>query len=327
MKSKRFTKWMIGAFIILLLFGAARLYYALTDDFRLSNMTYELDFEAPWQVPILSANEQQQFANLLQQKYYYIGKGAQCYAFASADHQYVLKFFKFKHLKPHWFIQFVPSVWPFAGYKADYIERKRRKLMGVFEGYDLAYRENRKESELLYLHLLPTHSLGMQATVVDKIGFEHQINLDDVVFLIQKKGETLRSRLHRLLKQGQQEAAKSAISSILTMYMKEYQKGVYDRDHGVMHNTGFVGDQPFHLDVGKFTKENRMKEHEFYAKDLEHIVWKIDTWIKSNYPDHYPALSEHLASEYNTWTGQTFDPASIDPERFKKKRHALAWRN
>src|ERR1700724_132490 len=88
----------------LVLFGLARLYYRLTDDFRLSNMTYSLPFKAPWESPSLTPEQHRELAQILNQKFFYIGKGAQCYAFASDDQQYVLKFFKFKHLKPSFWV-------------------------------------------------------------------------------------------------------------------------------------------------------------------------------------------------------------------------------
>lgn len=321
MNKKNAVRWICGIVTALLLFGAARLYYRLTDDFRLSNMTYQLPFEAPWQVPILTSVEHKQLAQILDQKFSYIGKGAQCYAFVSEDQQYVLKFFKFKHLKPSLFVDLIPSISPFKAYKQSCIERKRRKLIGVFDGYDLAFRENRKGSELLYLHLIPTQTLKQQVTVIDKIGMENRINLDEVVFLVQRKGETFRSRLQKLLNQDRVKDAEQAISGILAMYVSEYKKGIYDRDHGVMHNTGFVGDQPFHLDVGKFSKEERMQNADFYKKDLEHVVWKIDKWVKYSYPQHYNEISLFLAKEYQNWTGERLDVKSIDPQRFKKMRH------
>ncbi len=318
--SKSLKKWIYIVIGALFLFGMVRLYYRLTDDFRLSNISYQLPFEAPWQVPQLTPVELSQLSQILNQKFFYMGKGAQCYAFGSEDQQYVLKFFKFKHLKPSLFIDLLPSTPPFKSYKEICIERKKRKLIGVFEGYDLAYRENRHGSKLLYMHLVPTQTLHQKATVIDKLGLEKQINLDDVVFLVQSKGETLRTRLQKLLNQGRLHDAEQAISSILGMYISEYKKGVYDRDHGVMHNTGFVEEQPFHLDVGKFSKEERMRQVEFYKKDLEHVVWKIDTWVKASYPQYYQNLSSFLAKEYQSLTGDVFDIKSIDPQRFKKKR-------
>lgn len=325
MKVKRFLKWITIPVVLGLLFGAARLYYHLTDDFRLGNMTYDLDFAAPWKTSPLAAEEQQDLNTLFGQKYYYIGKGAQCYAFGSADGKYVLKFFKFKHLKPNFLVYLLPPFSPFKEYKEASIRKKRDKLISVFEGYDLAYRVNRQESELIYLHLVPTKALFQKVTVVDKLGWEHAIPLDDVVFLFQKKGETLRTRMTRLLHNGELEAAKNSLSEILAMYMQEYQKGVYDRDHGVMHNTGFVGDHPFHLDVGKFTEYAQMKQKEYFKKDLEHISWKIDLWVKKTFPDDYAALSAHLSKEFQKWTGEVFDPARIDPALYKKNRHHLTW--
>jgi len=58
----------------------------------------------------LSDQEHQELAQILNQKFSYIGKGAQCYAFVSDDQLYVLKFFKFKHLKPNLLVDLIPSI-------------------------------------------------------------------------------------------------------------------------------------------------------------------------------------------------------------------------
>lgn len=318
--NKCFKRGLYTLLAFLILFGAVRLYYNLTDDFRLANITYELPFQAPWKVPELSAEGHQNLKNIFDQKFYYIGKGAQCYAFASEDEKYVLKFFKFKHLKPSLFIEVLPSIPPFQNYKQSCIERKKRKLISVFNGYDLAFRENRQTSELIYLHLIPTQNLHLDAHVVDKLGLTRTIPLDQVVFLVQKKGETLRTRLKQLLNRREVEEAKQAMAKIIEMYISEYKKGIYDHDHGVLHNTGFIGNQPFHLDVGKLNQDERMKLAEFYKNDLEHVVWKMDVWMKNYYPDYYSQFSDFLSQEYHKWTGESLDVKAIDPKRFKKKR-------
>lgn len=318
--SLRFKKIGCFLFIVLCLFALARLYYRLTDDFRLANIHYRLPFEIPWQASPLTEEEHRQLTDIFDQKYSYVGKGAQCYAFVSKDGQYVLKFFKFKHLKPNFLIETLPSIPPFKKYKESCIERKKRKLIGVFNGYDLAFRENRQISELIYLHLLPSQNLHLTATVIDKLGWERKINLDDVVFLVQKKGETLRTRLRHLLKQHQLEKAKQTMGKILDMYMSEYKRGIYDHDHGVMHNTGFIGEQPFHLDVGKLNHDVRMKEVEFYKADLAHVIWKMDAWIKGSFPEYYSEFTSFLSQQYHHLTGDQIDFHSIDPKKYKKRR-------
>lgn len=323
--SKNFKKWIYPLLVFFIVFGAIRLYYNLTDDFRLANMTYELPFKAPWEVPHLNADEYQNLKQILNQPFSYIGKGAQCYAFASEDSEYVLKFFKFKHLKPNLLVESLPSIPPFKNYKQNCIERKKRKLISVFNGYDLAFRENRQTSELIYLHLLPTEYLHLKVTVIDKLGLKRTINLDDVVFLVQKKGETLRTRLRQLLNQKQIKEAKEAMASIVEMYISEYKKGIFDHDHGVLHNTGFIGNQPFHLDVGKLNQDDRMKEIQYYKADLEHVLWKMDVWIQAYYPQYSSEFSHFLAQEYQKWTNETLDIQAIDPKRFKKKRKLLGF--
>ncbi len=320
MQSKRLRIILTCVVALILFSGLLRVYYRLTDDFRLSNITYDMSNEPIWEIPAPSSAELTAIHQVLGQKFYYIGKGAQSYAFGSEDQKYVLKFFKFKHLRPNWLARLIPPIPPFTEFKERIVERKKRQLHGVFEGYALAYRANKEGAGLIFVHLVPTNYLKQKVTVVDKIGIERQIDLDDVVFLIQKKGETFRQRMVRQLNQNQMEAAKESIYKILAMYVTEYQKGVYDRDHGVMHNTGFVQDTPFHLDVGKFSKEDKMRQVEFYKKDLLNVVWKIDTWIKSVYPEQYPALSAYIAEEYQQYTGDQFDPSTLDPNQFIRRR-------
>lgn len=307
--------------IAITLFALVRLYYHLTDDFRLSNITTEMDYNADWALPPLSAPEHADLAHLLDQPFTYIGKGAQSYAFVSQDQQIVLKFFKFKHLKPAWYISALPSVYPFCEYKHAMATNKRTKLEGIFDGYAVAYRENKQTAGILYMQLVPGQNLHLQATLIDKLGFKHHVDLDKVVFIIQKKGETLRTRLNSQLKQNNIAGAKASIAQILDMYADEYRRGLYDRDHGVMHNTGFIGDVPFHLDVGKLTSDDRMREIEVSKNDLEPILWRLDKWIKETYPVYYPELSAYLSAQYKERTGATFDPTTIDAAVMKKKRH------
>lgn len=315
----RFKFYFIIFISLLFLFGIGRLYHRLTDDFRISYITYDQPHQAAWTLPQLSTQEQTELDQILKQKFYYLGKGGQCYAFESEDRKYVLKFFKFKYLKPNWWMKWLPSFPPLNAYRERFTLRQEKKLQSVFDGHRLAYFENRKGAELLYLNL-GGEPFNRSVVILDKLGIERQVNLDRVIFLIQRKGETLSARLSRQLEAGQLEAAKESISQILEMYVSEYQKGLYDRDHGVMHNTGFVDDHPFHLDVGYLTKEKQMRLVPVYTPDLEQVVWKIDRWIKHHYAQNDAIFSPYLAEQYHKYTGAIFDLNHIDPKEFKKRR-------
>ena len=304
--------------IVFLFVGSIRLYYNLTDDFRIANITYDLPFKTSWATEVLSSSDNAHLDQLLSQKFSYIDKGAQCYAFGSEDGRYVLKFFKFKHLKPNWLMQLLPS----SKKKDDYLLNKQKKIKNVFDAYDLAYREDRQNVALIYLHLTPVQDFQKKVLVIDKIGFEREIDLNSTVFLIQKRGVTFRSRLTTLLDNKNVEGTKTAINKILHMYLSEYHQGIYDRDHGVMVNAGFVGEQPFHLDAGKFAKVESIKEKIVYSEDLELVIWKIEEWIQATYPHYKNELFPFLEDTYHQITGLSYERSKINLELFKAKRHS-----
>lgn len=296
-KRSLFLKLLVIAVIGLGLFGLTRFYFRLTDDFRLANITYEMPYRQAWEVPPMTVEEHQQFDQILKQKFYYVGKGAQSYAFKSADDKYILKFFKFKHLKPSIFVDLLPSIGFLKAYKEKQIERKNRLLNSVFDGYRLAYDVHAIETGLIYIHLNKSNNLNKTVILKDKIGLESSIDLDKVPFILQEKVKTTRTVMTELMNDNNIPIVEQRIKQIFDLYLLEYSKGIYDRDHGVMHNTGFVGDKPVHLDVGKLTKDDRMKEKEYYKPDLLLIVNKFNVWFKANYPQHYPTLKAYMDSQ------------------------------
>lgn len=282
----------------LAIFGLVRAYYRLTDDFRLANMTYEIPHHPEWEIPSLTKADEENLDQALSQSYHYLGKGAQSYVFSSEDGKYVLKFFKFKHLKPSLFYSLLPPVYPFKTYVAKEEARKERKLNSVFIGYRLSYDHHKNETGLVFIHLNKTDDLHRSVVVKDKLGFAHTIDLDSTVFLVQEKGETLRTVMNTLLSKKQVGLAKQRIRQVFDLYVSEYNKGIYDRDHGVMHNVGFVGGKPIHLDVGKMTQDERLKERRIYAEDLRLIYAKIDLWVRTHYPHYHEEVVKDMDAKF-----------------------------
>lgn len=296
-KSKSpWRRWLILALVLLSVFGLVRAYLRITDDFRIANITYEFPYHPEWEIASLSVQEEQNLNDILKQNFHYIGKGAQSYAFTSDDGIYVLKFFKFKHLKPHWLTAILPNIGPLSNYKEQVRLRKIKNFNSVFTGYKIAYDLHKEESGLVYIQLNPTH-IVKKVTLIDKIGLEHSVDLGEVVFVIQKKGETTRTVLNELLKNGDVATAKHRIHQVFDLYLSEYRKGIYDRDHGIMHNIGFIGDQPFHLDMGKMSKDNAMKDPKVFQEDLIKVAAKIEIWMHANYPQYYTEVVDDMENE------------------------------
>lgn len=291
-KTPRRILWTLA--VLLLLYGAMRLYFAATDDFRLSNITYNMPYQKEWEVVTANTDQASHFNQILNQQFSYLGKGAQSYAFASDDGKYVIKFFKFKHLRPSWFHALLPSVGFLKDFKEKQAARKHRKLYGVFQGYKTAYEMHKNESGLLFIQLNIIDNLPRSVVVRDKIGLKRTIALENIPFILQYKGETLRVILRGLLDKNDVSGAEERLGMIFDLYASEYQKGIYDHDHGVMYNTGFIDEHPFHLDVGKLVKDESMRNSERAHSDLLQVAAKMKIWIKHFYPQYYEQLSAFI---------------------------------
>ncbi len=286
-------------------FGVGRLYYRATDDFRLGSIMEPLPHRPQWEIA-LTSEEEAQLPEIFNQPYHYLGKGAQSYAFGSEDEKYVVKFFKFKHLRPSWLLNNLPGIEIVEKWRQEDRTRKQKKFESVFDGYKLAFDRHKKESGLIYLHLNPTKHLNQTLELTDKIGRTWQIPLDDILFVIQEKGQTTRQVIGDLLQKGEVEKAKERFDQIITLYLQEYSKGVYDRDHGVMHNTGFVGDKAIHLDIGKLSDEPKMRDPEVYRKDLLKVVQKMELWVRNHYPEYYSQIIPPLEARLTIIYGEPF---------------------
>lgn len=293
---------------LLLLIGVSiKAYLRITDDFRLSGITHEMPVKNEWKIAPLSNLEKENLNKIFRQKFTYIGKGAQSYAFVSSDEQFVLKFFKFKHLRPNFLLSIVPPVGPLHNWKEEKVKRKEEKLNNVFNGYRLAWEVHRQSAGLVYIHLNKTDDLNQTVQLKDKIGFNWIVDLDSVNFVLQKRADTSRKVIYGLLQEGKVEEAKKRICKIFNLYLEEYNKEIFDHDHGVMHNTGFVGDDPIHLDVGKLYKDPKIKEPENAFLDIVKIGWKIDQAVLVNFPEYSQDIRKHIESYIENAYNRSFD--------------------
>lgn len=303
-------KWLLRliwlTLAVAVVFFLIRGYLRITDGFGVDKMTYEMPHNPSWEVAPLSEKEKAEVDAILNQPFTYIGKGAQSYAFTSADDKYVIKFFKFRHLRPSWMIDALPE-WDFLKeYREKNRERKNKLITVVFSGYKLAYDELKSESGIVYLHLNRTQHLSKKLTVYDKLGLKWEIDLDSIVFVIQEKAKTTRSVLAEALKNNDIPLVEKRVTQIIDLYLHEYSKGIYDIDHGVLHNTGFVGDKPIHLDVGRLKKDENMKLPEYYQQDLIVIANKFEVWFRRGYPEQYPEIKTFLENKMTQILGKPF---------------------
>lgn len=291
--------------ICILLVGlAGRSYYEfLNDGFTIENISSDYSYDARWDVRPLTAKEIALTDVILNQKFTYLGKGYQFYAFLSQDGDYVLKFFKYKRLRiPCWleYFDFIPII---KRYRLENMQRKCKKLEGAFNSCKVAFDHLSNEAGLVCVHLNKTHNLNKSIVVVDKMGWSHLIELDQMEFLLQKKAEMLGSYIDQLMNAGNIVEAKQLLTQIIEVVLSEYARGLLDNDHALLPNTGVIAGRPIHIDVGQFVLNEDAKLPQVYKQELFSKTYKLHRWIKNKYPE----LSQYLESELRSIIGDQFD--------------------
>jgi hypothetical protein len=270
--------------LILIILLGIFLYWKSTPSqpsFSVEEIQFNFPDQGDWEIS-LSNEKHNQINQILQQNFYYLGKGARLICFLSEDGQYVLKFFKYRYHQPHWAVRFLPAVFPFESYRQK--KMKKVSLHTVLTGYKIAYDHDPEGTGLLYIHLNLTNDKHSLVTVIDKQGNKHLISLDRTRFILQRKVKELTDLLHECLSQQNEELALKRINQIFDLYHFHYQQGLYDVGIGILRNNGFIGEQPIHFDVGKMTLDFQTLDPNFQRKKLVFFSKKVEQWLDKHYP-------------------------------------------
>ena len=260
--------------------------YQKTDGFALYKIQSKLAFHPEWEVDCSHEN----LDSLIDQRYYYLAKGAQSYVFASEDGKTVIKFFRIYHLTPPLWVTGLSLPIYLQPYKVHKMMEKEQELAKDFESYALAYNELKEETGLLYLHLNKTGHLRKKLTIVDKIGIAHAIDLDQMEFLVQKKATLIFPSIEQLVREESIDAAKQAVSNLVQLLVCRCDKGLFDKDPDLNTNFGFIGTIPVQIDIGRFRRQGENKNN---RDEISRITDNFRQWLDQK----YPSLSEHLEQE------------------------------
>lgn len=292
---KSLTKRLLLVFALLtFIYGGGRLYYSLTDGFVESNIHNDQPYEARWELPPLGEEEKTHIAEILSQDFYYLGKGCQSYVFRSNDDKYVIKFFKYQRLRPQFWLEYLAFIPQVNSYLQMKTVSKKKMLDTSYASWKLAYEELQKESGIVYVHLNKKAIWQQEITLHDKMGTKHVLMLDNLEFMLQKKGEMLCDVLIKHKQNDTLPEAFAVVDKLVKVLVSEYQRGYADNDHALMQNTGIYNDTPMHIDVGQFIKNSIVKSPEVYKQELFNKMWYFRLWLDAELPEVKAHLDTHL---------------------------------
>lgn len=268
----------------------------ITGGFRLSTITHDFPANPEWQLDKPSDKQLLWLEEVLNQPYHWLGQGHQVFAFVSQDQQYVLKIFKFKRLKPSWIMPYVADIPFLNSYYAHWDNRRLGRIQKLFSGYKLAYTQDQEHTGLLFLHLDHKEKvLTKPVRAYDKLGFSHSLDVNSLVFAIQKRAIKTKDVLKTLLNNRDVEGTKQYIRNLFDLYLSGYKRGIIDNDQNVVHNTGFIGDRPIRLDIGQLKFNEMARDPTIQKADLSKIVHKrLIPWLRSHYPEMEPEITQDM---------------------------------
>lgn len=289
--------WVGLCVLALAFYGGIRLYFLVTDGFCISNIASTFPKDSRWDIRSLTKDEQTLIDAILSREFFYLGKGCQSYVFLCDNGEYVLKFFKYQRFRPKFYLYRLTFISAVERLLNEKIEKKNNKLERLFQSWKTAFDNLQEETGLVYIHLNKTDSLHKRTVIYDKMGGRHELNMDEMEFLIQKKTTMLCSALENLMAEGKVDKAKGLLARLVKMVISEYHRGFADNDHALMQNTGVFDDQPIHVDVGQFVKNQDMQDPMMYHQELFNKMFKFRLWLAKKYPDLRECLDQELCTE------------------------------
>jgi len=273
-------KWKVLTILIALCAISFAVYEAYQRQFKLENIRLD---SAESKLPV-NSDELKLLQDVLSQPYTYLDRGKQSFVFLSQDQRYVLKFFDTRNLRPRYFSSEVRRSY-------------KRKIARLITGYRTAFDHDRDHSGLLYVQLQPNPEVKLVVDLIDRFGFQHKINLGKVPFIVQQRAIPTRHLITAMLEKGNTAEAIQFLRKMIDMYMDEYQRGLFDRDHNFMHNTGFIDGQPVRIDQGRLKVDESFKDPRIFMPDLRKItIDRTGGWLSR----HFPQYREEILSAMQT---------------------------
>jgi hypothetical protein len=267
-----------------------------TDGFSIAFIHSDLTYNPAWETKSISKETRTKLATVFSQKFRYLGYGGQSFAFVSEDNEYVVKFFKHRRFrKPHSFFVTLPLPSVLEHSRLRKLNRAIFKLNRDFTSYKLAYEQLQEETGLIYIHLNKGTKLKQRLCIVDKIGIEHEIDLDRIEFIIQRRADPIYSHIDELVAKGDLTGVKKTLHSILEVIVNRCKKGIFDEDLRIHNNIGLIGQRAIFIDVGRFVQDPKRSLPSVYMNDLKTVIdERLRPWLETEHPQLVAYLNEQL---------------------------------
>lgn len=212
---------------------------------------------------------------LLQQPYFYLSKGHQCFVFVSEDGKTVIKFFNYNRFRfPSWAV-LTPDL------KA-YAKKRKDRFQLTFDSLQIARAFLREETGLIELHLQKSTKLPI-LTLFDELDRCHLIDLNNFAFILQKRAVPLKQEI-------EQRVPEEVIDAYCLFLRKRCEKMIADDDRDVMCNFGFHQNELLNLDPGRLFFSEKLRTTGGIEREVRVATKRLRQHLKKSHPEALPYL-------------------------------------
>jgi hypothetical protein len=217
--------------------------------------------------------------HLVQQPYYYLAKGRQCFAFVSADGKTVIKFLNYDRFTLPPVLKDLPQL------KA-YRKKRESRFQATLDSFQLAWEFLQKETGLFYAHLQGGGKLP-HLTLIDRGKRLHSIDLNQVVFILQKRAVPIYEELEK-------SGVEPGIDAFLLFLQKRIDKGIADDDRDVGINFGFSKGEPMLIDPGRLYLLEGLHTEEGRSREMKGATRCLRKWLLQKHPEAVSFLDRRV---------------------------------
>lgn len=299
---QRIKKWAILSLIIFISVKTIQWWEGRGEGFRLYKIQDEVPYDSRWDL-VTTPQEVEEAKRIIQQKFYYLGHGFQCYAFESEDGMYVIKFFRYQRLRLPNIIMSMPEFPLFSEWRKTRLLSLGRRKEYLLRSFKTSWQHAKDETALIYMQLNKKPQAGFPGvTIVDALGNEYLIYPDNYQFMLQKKALHIKPTIDALLAKTDIAGARDRIDQIFNLLLHCAKRGIQDTDGALIrkNNLGFLGDRAIYIDGGKLIFKDRLRSVKSFEKDLERLNPLLG-WIKKTHPEletHFHASLKRVVQEY-----------------------------
>lgn len=224
----------------------------------------------------VSCNASNQFQALGDEEFHYIGHGDQAIAFANKDETYILKFFLYKKLLGEKRFP-VPTISIHKKRKVQKQERDRQcRLIRTLRNYSVAFEKLKEKTGIISFYWSPENQPTI--TLVDWKQKKHQLDLNSVPFVLQRKAVVVSEKLNSLHTSFEKE---EAISLLKNFIVERTREGFIDTEQAfVSENYGFIDKTPVYIDLGRIEYHEEVQNSP--EKEIQRMEDLFSKWAKNH---------------------------------------------